>query len=193
MQIPKKHLPIVGIIGLVIVAASGGGIYYYQFVLPHTATVVPVSHRMIWLTAVIQEEGGYHVTNTRFLNQTGLPAFTDSRGADLTGVKFQNYRQTSSDNKTINANVGDTVTFYILGVNSTAANFPLELPPYEHGFQIAGPSSVSVSNGALPGTIPFGKWYTVTVTFSVAGTYLYFCTVTCSPQHSSMNGNIVVS
>lgn len=192
MQVPKRHLPVVGIIGLVIVAASGGGIYYYQFVLPHNTTIVPVAHRMIYMTAVVQEEGGYHITRTVFLNQTSLPAFSDSNGAPLTGVSFHDYKQVSSDNKTINANVGDTVTFYILGVNATSTD-----PGYHvsnaHGFDISGPGSVSASNGALPGTIPFGKWYTVTATFTVAGSYLYFCTIVCSPRHGEMTGNIVVS
>ena len=192
MQVPKKHLPIVGIIGLIVVAASGGGIYYYQFVLPHNTTFVPVAHRMIWMSAVVQEEGGYHITNTRFLNQTGLPSFNDSLGANLAGVKFQDYKAASSDNKTINASVGDTVTFYILGVNASSTNSQWHLSN-AHGFQISGPGSVSVSNGALPGTIPFGKWFTVTVTFTVAGSYLYFCTIVCSPGHGQMNGYIVVS
>ena len=191
MQAPKRHLPVVGIIGLVIVAASGGGIYYYQFVVPHNTTVAPVSHRMIFMTAVVQEEGGYHVTNTAFLNQTTLPTFSDSTGANLTGVKFQDYKQASSDNKTINASVGDTLTFYIKGINASSTD-PARHVSTAHGFQISGPSSVTVS-GVLPGTIPFGKWYTVTVTFTVAGTYLYFCTVVCSPQHGIMNGDIVVS
>ncbi len=194
MQVPKKHLPVVGIIGLVIVAASGGGIYYYQFVFPHNTTVVPVSHRMIFMTAVIQEAGGYHITNTRFLNQTSLPTFTDSGGANLTGVKLQDYKQASSDNKTINANAGDTVTFYILGVNATGGFYGKQYPGVSaHGFQISGPGSVSASSGVLPGTIPFGKWYTVTVTLTMAGTYLYFCSIPCSDQHGFMNGNIVVS
>ncbi len=192
MQVPKKHLPVVGIIGLVIVAASGGGIYYYQFVLPHNATAFPVSHRMIFMKAVVEEEGGFHVTNSAFLNQTELPAFNDSLGAPLTGVKYQNYKQASSDNKTINANVGDTVTFYILGVNASSTDPKLHVSN-AHGFDISGPGSVSVSNGALHGTIPFGKWYTVTVTFTSAGTYLYFCWIFCSPNHGLMNGNIVVS
>jgi plastocyanin len=192
MQAPKRHLPVVGIIGLIIVAASGGGIYYYQFLLPHNTTVAPVSHRMIFMTAVVQEEGGFHVTNTAFLNQTTLPMFKDSTGYNLTGVKFQDYKQGSSDNKTINASVGDTLTFYIKGINASSTNSQLHVSN-AHGFQISGPGSVSVSNGALPGTIPFGKWYTVTVTFTVAGTYLYFCNIVCSPEHGIMNGNIVVS
>lgn len=144
------------------------------------------------MTAIVQEEGGYHITNTAFLNQTTLPPFTDSKGVNLTGVRFQNYKQVSSDNKTINASVGDSITFYILGVNASGTGSQLHASN-AHGFQISGPGSVSVSNGALSGTIPFGKWYTVTVTFSVAGTYLYFCTIFCSPEHGMMNGNIVVS
>ncbi len=192
MQAPKRHLPVVGIIGLVIVAASGGGIYYYQFVLPHNITAVPAAHRMIWMTAVIHEEGGFHVTNTRFLNQTTLPTFSNSTGPNLALVKVQDYKQASSDNRTINANVGDMITFYIQGVNATGTYFPLQQST-AHGFLISGPSSVDVSNGVLPGTIPIGKWYTVTVTFTVAGNYMYLCWIPCSPEHYLMNGNIVIS
>jgi plastocyanin len=147
---------------------------------------------MIWMTAVIHEEGGFHVTNTRFLNQSTFPTFSDSLGANLTGVKFQDYKQASSDNRTINANVGDMITFYIQGVNATGTYFPLQQST-AHGFLISGPGSVSVSNGVLPGTIPIGKWYTVTVTFTMAGNYMYLCSILCSREHYLMNGNIVVS
>ncbi len=192
MQIPKRHIPIVGIIGLIVMAASGSGIYYYQFVLPHNTIVAAASHRLVFMSAVVQEEGGYHITNTAFLNQTSLPAFNDANGANLTGVKFRDYKQTSSDNKTINASVGDVITFYILGVNASSPALDRHYSN-AHGFQITGPTAVSVSNGVLPGTIPFGKWYTVTVTFTAPGNYLYFCSIFCSTLHGQMNGNIVVS
>jgi plastocyanin len=197
MQVPKKHFPIVGLIGLVVVAAAGGGIYYYQFVLSHTPVTFAPSHRLVFMTAIIQEQGGFHITNTAFLNQTNLPSFDSSKGYNLTGVNYHNYTG-ETDHKTIDAHVGDTITFYILGVNATS---PCNTTPANecwlstaHGFDISGPGNVNVSNGGvLPGTIPFGKWYTVTVTFNVGGSYSYFCTIACSPQHTAMNGNIAVT
>ena len=108
----KKHFPIVGLLGLVVVAAAGGGIYYYQFVLSHTPVTFTPSHRIVFMTAIIQEQGGFHITNTAFLNQTNLPGFDPSKGYNLTGVDYHKY-QGESDNKTIDAHVGDTITFYI--------------------------------------------------------------------------------
>jgi plastocyanin len=190
LQVPKRHLPIVGILGLVLIAAAGGGIYYYQFLQPHAAPVPP-SHRLVFMTAIVEEEGGYHVTSTAFLNQTTLPAFNSTKGANMTGVQHQNYVG-AADNKTIDAHTGDTITFYILGENATSTDLSLHLSN-AHGFQISGPGSVNIQDGTLPGTIPFGKWYTVTVTFQTAGTYVYFCTINCSPLHGNMNGQIVVT
>jgi plastocyanin len=208
MQPQRKHLPVVGILGLVVIAAAGGGIYYYQFVLPHAHVVVAPVHRLVFMTAIVEEEGGFHVTNTAILNQTSrMPAFTQGGGPNMTGVTYQKYLG-NSDNKTIDANTGDTITFYIYGENAT---FPCG--SYSdggksecwlsscaaHGFTISG--AIQVDNGTLGGTcgspstsyIPFQQWYTVTVTFTAAGTYSYFCTIPCSDQHGSMNGNIVVS
>ena len=190
MQVQKRHLPIVGLLGLVVVAAAGGGIYYYQFVASHvTATFLP-SHRLIFMTAIVQEEGGFHITNTAYLNQTGMPGFDSSNGYNLTGVKYQNY-QTQSDNRTIQAHVGDTLTFYIKGENATSSDPQLHLSQ-SHGFTIQG-TGFTVNNGILPGTIPFGKWYTVTIVFTAAGSFIYFCSVPCSPLHGNMNGQIVVT
>jgi len=196
MQAPKKHLPAVGILGLVIIAAAGGGIYYYQFLMPHVSGPPP-AHRLIFMTAAIEEQGGYHINNTAFLNQTNLPSFDPSMGYNLTGVNYHNY-QGESDNKTIAAHVGDTITFYIYGKNATS---PCNTNPANecwlspaHGFTISGPGSVNVKNGgSLPGTIPLGKWFTVTVNFTVGGTYTYFCTIVCSPLHGQMLGHINVT
>src|SRR5207244_9776459 len=158
MQVPKKHFPIVGLIGLVVVAAAGGGVYYYQFVLSHATVTYLPSHRLVFMTAIIQEQGGFHITNTAFLNQTNLPSFDPSKGYNLTGVNYHNY-QGESDNKTIDAHVGDTITFYILGMNATSPC--TTTPPNDcwistaHGFDISGPGTVNVSNGVMPGTIPF--------------------------------------
>ncbi len=206
MQASKKHFPIVGLLGLVVVAAAGGGIYYYQFVLPHPTVAYAPSYRLVFMTAKVYEEGGFHITNTAFLNRTNgqyiLPSFNATTGVDLTGANYTKY-QGESDNRTVDAHVGDTITFYILGVNATSSDPNLHLSK-GHGFDISGSGSFTVSPstnspGILGGTnpsnppIPFGKWYGVTVTFNAAGSYTYLCSVVCSPGHGSMNGLIVVT
>jgi len=196
MQLPKKHFPIVGILGLIVVAAAAGGVYYYQFVISHTSVTYLPSHRLVFMTAIIEEQGGFHITNTAFLNQTNLPTFDSSKGYNLTGVNYHNYTG-ESDRKTIDAHVGDTITFYIYGLNATG---PCNTTPANqcwlstaHGFTISGPGTPDVKNGILPGTIPFGKWYSVTVTFNSGGSYTYLCSIVCSPLHGNMNGQIVVT
>ncbi len=204
MQVPtKKHFPVVGLLGLVVVAAAGGGVYYYQFVLSHATVTFTPSHRLVFMTAIVQEEGGFHITNTAFLNQTNLPAFNATAGAgNMTGVKYQKY-QGRSDNKTIDAHVGDTITFYVYGENATSSDPALHVSK-GHGFDIIGSGSFTVNTSAnSPGIlgetnpanppIPFGKWYSVTVTFNSAGSYTYLCSIVCSPLHGSMNGQIVVT
>lgn len=202
MQVPKRHFPVVGLLGLVVLAAAGGGVYYYQFFLSHATANVAPSHRLVFMTAIVQEEGGFHITNTAFLNQTNLPAFNATSGANMTGVNYQKY-DGASDNKTIDAHPGDTITFYIYGENATGSDPNLHLSK-GHGFDILGSGSFTVdsspnSPGILGGTnpsnppIPFGKWYSVTITFNDGGTYTYQCSVVCSLEHSSMNGQIVVT
>ncbi|TMI57504.1 hypothetical protein E6H18_04735 [Candidatus Bathyarchaeota archaeon] len=199
MQVPKKHFPIVGLLGLVVVAAAGGGVYYYQFILSHTTVTYTPSHRLVFMTAIVYEEGGFHIYDTAFLNQSNLPKFNVTAGANMTGVTYQKYRG-ESDNKTIDAHVGDTVTFYILAKNATSTDSNLHLTD-AHSFDIAGTGSFTVdssanSPGILPsGRIPFTTWYSVTVTFNSAGSYTYLCTfvTVCSPQHGFMTGQIVVS
>lgn len=200
MQPSKRHFPIVGLIGLVVVAAAGGGIYYYQFIVSHATITYTPAHRIVVMTAVVQEEGGFHINNTAFLNQTALPAFDPAKGYNLTGVKYQDYMG-ASDNKTINAHVGDTITFYIYGKNASSSD-----PNYHlskgHGFSFLGPTTYTVDSGGILGAtsctsasscIEFGMWYTVTVTFDAAGTYTYQCSIVCSPNHLNMNGNVVVT
>jgi len=191
LQVSKRHLPVVGLLGLVVIAAAGGTVYYYQFLTPHQSSCGAPSHRLVFMTAKIQEVGGYNVYNMAFLNQTTLPAFNAS-GPVLGGVSFKDYKPSSNNNKTINVNVGDEVTFYIQAVN---ASDPRQVSS-SHGFQISGPSTLAVVDGSLPAagaTIPFGTWFSVTIRFDTAGAYIYFCTVVCSAQHGSMNGNIQVS
>jgi len=179
-------LPVVGLLGLVVIAAAGGGIYYYAYVSPLTTSCGVASHRLFFMTAVILELGGFQITNGAYLNQTTAPTFNATAGPSLVGVKHQNFTA-PSDRKTINAIVGDTITLYIYGVNSTdSRQFP-GIPG--HGITI----SPSVNGQFGTGTIPLGKWYTVTFTVTQAGTYAYFCTIPCSNGHGQMTGSMVVS
>jgi len=179
-------LPVVGLLGLVVIAAAGGGIYYYAYVSPPTTSCGVASHRLFFMTAVILELGGFQITNGAYLNQTTEPTFNATAGPSLVGVKHQNFTA-PSDRKTINAIVGDTITLYIYGVNSTdSRQFP-GIPG--HGITI----SPSVNGQFGTGTIPLGKWYTVTFTVTQAGTYAYFCTIPCSNGHGQMTGSMVVS
>ncbi len=209
MQVPKKHLPVVGILGLIVIAAAGGGIYYYQYIIPHLrSTYVPV-HRLVFMTAVIVEGSsnghGFSVTGAAYLNQSTLPTFNESYGPVLAGVKYTNYTVSSSTE--IDVGVGDNVTFYIRGINDTSTLCPGptqgSMVPCQvdklpgHGFAISGPAPVKVDNGTLPCSmpcdIPLNGWYTVTVTFQTAGVYEYFCAIFCSPGHPSMDGTVSVS
>jgi len=195
LQISKRHLPVVGLLGLVVIAAAGGTVYYYQFLTPHQSSCGAPSHRLIFMTARIQEipiVGGFKVYNTAFLNQTSLPGFNATSGPGLAGVNLKDYKPSSTDNRTINVNVGDEVTFYIQSINASDSR----QVSTSHGFQISGPTTLAVVSGSLPAagaTIPFGTWFSVTIRFDTAGAYIYFCTVVCSAQHGSMNGNIQVS
>jgi plastocyanin len=204
MQVPKRHFPVVGIVGLIVIAAAGGGIYYYQFIIPHvTSTYTPV-HRLVFMTAEIVEgstnKHGFTVYGASYLNQSSLPGFNESDGPALNGVKYTNYTVSSSTE--IDARVGDTITLYIQGINDTTTMCGSSLCQFPgipgHGFAISGPGTVTVDSGTLPCSqpscaIPLGGWYTVTVAFQTAGTYTYFCTIVCSGLHGSMTGSIVIS
>jgi plastocyanin len=200
MQPRKRHLPIVGLIGLVVVAAAGGGIFYYQFVLSHTTLTYTPVHRLVMMNAIVQEQGGFHIDNTAYLNQTTPPGFDPVKGYNLTGVNYQKYMG-ASDNKTINIHTGDTIIFYIFGRNASGSDPNLHLSQ-GHGFSILGPTTYTVAPGGILGAttctstascIEFGMWYTVTITFDAAGIYTYQCSINCSPQHGNMNGKIVVT
>ncbi len=186
MQPAKRHLPIVGLIGLVALAAAGGGIYYYQYIIPHAATCSPPVHRLIFMTAIIHEQGGFFVTNAAILNGT-MPKFDNINGANLTGVSPQYYRLADPTNHTIGGNPGDIMTLYIKSVNSTSPDQQPAIPG--HGFAFTTSPEV---NGTVPSLLPFGQWRTVTFTVTNAGTYSYACTIFCSKEHSQMTGSIVV-
>lgn len=204
MQVPKKHLPLVGILGLVVIAAAGGGVYYYQFIVPHASNNYTPVHRLVFMTAIIVEGSsnghGFSVYGASYLNQSTLPNFNESNGPVLVGVQHTNY--TFSSSTEIDARVGDTITFYIHGINDTTTMCGPRLCQTPgipgHGFAISGPGAVSPDSGTLPCglpscSIPFGGWYTVTITLRTAGTYTYLCYIPCSPQHGNMVGSIVVT
>ena len=191
MQIPKRHLPVVGLLGLIVIAATGGTIYYYQFLTPHIVSHVEPVHRLIFMTAIVHEEGGFTITNTAYLNQTALPVYSPSNGYNLTGVKYQNYKSSPNDNKTVYANSGDTLTFYVYGENATRT---APILSDHHSFVLdVMPTPVTVLDGQLGGNISFKSWYSVTFRINGSGVYEFRCLVPCSGEHSLMYGNIVAA
>ena len=191
MQVPKRHLPIVGLLGLVVVAAAGGGIYYYQFVISHVAPAYVASHRMIFINATIVEVSpnnqGFNIFNLAYLNQSNLPGFNSTFGPNLSGVKYSNYKG-ETDNNTIDAHPGDTITFYIYSKSEPVSSGQQTM--IGHGFEVDSPSGSAV----IPNTtLTFGQWFTFTYTFTDSGTYTYLCTIFCSKLHPQMNGHINVS
>lgn len=192
MQLSKRHLPIVGLLGLVVVAAAGGGVYYYQFVISHAPPTYVASHRLIFINATIVESSpnghGFDIFNLAYLNQSGLPTFSATQGGpNMTGVKYSNYKG-ETDNSTIDAHPGDTVTFYIYSKSEPASSGQIS-GIAGHGFEVDSPSgSVVIPNT----TLTFGQWFEFTYTFSAPGTYIYRCTIFCSNLHPKMFGNINV-
>src|SRR3989475_10533423 len=91
LQVPKRHLPVVGLLGLVVIAAAGGTVYYYQFLTPHQPSCGVPSHRLVFMTAEIQEEWVFKVYNTAFLNQSSLPGFNATNCPMLAGVTIKDY------------------------------------------------------------------------------------------------------
>src|SRR5947209_8853157 len=86
---PKKHMPAVGIIGLVLIAAALGSVYYTQFVVSHsTACLVVPEHRLYIMQAIIHERGGIQVQAVYRLNSTAapLPPFSDVTGPKITSL-----------------------------------------------------------------------------------------------------------
>ena len=190
MQAPKRHLPIVGLLGLVIVAAAGGGIYYFQFVISHNTPTLTGVHRLVFMNATIVEDSpnghGFWITETAFLNQSTVPVPDPVTGVNMSQVDHTDYKG-NADNSTIEANAGDTITVYIYSKSEPSPQYT-GIPG--HGFDISPtPSNVI---GTLPGTLSFGKWFAVTFTVFTKGTYVYSCSIYCSPLHPSMRGNIQV-
>ena len=190
MQAPLKHFPTVGLVALVLLAATGGSIVYYQFVLsPSAACGVAPVHRLIFMTAIIHERGGFSIFNAAILKQPSLPSFSNNTGVDLAGVNYSDYK--TSDNSTIQGSQGDTITLYIKGISTNETTLQA-IGATGHGFTID--TDVSVVNGALPNNnIAWGTWYTVTFTVpAVSATSTYHCTQFCSTEHPKMNGGFVV-
>ncbi len=193
MQIPKKHFPVVGLIGLVLVAAVGGSIYYYQFVLPHNAACgVPV-HRVIFLSAIIQEIGGFKITGAATVNQTSLPPaanYTAPGQFNLTSVPLHWDNSSITNTKSIDVNRGDKVTVYMFAINSTDSRQYVvggAATGHGHGFGVDGFSIPVVR------LVDWGTWGGTTFTASQAGSFLFRCLHNCSDMHPSMTGSLVVN
>ncbi len=182
MQPAKGHLPIVGLIGLVALAAAGGGIYYYQFVAPHNTSCGAPVHRLFFITAIIQERGGFNITREVILQNGTAPTVNGTAQPSLAGLQYHNVSLT--DHKTISANVGDTVTIYVksISTNETGSQ-PVQLPSATgHGFELD-------AYNILDTNIPWGNWHTMSFTVTTQGVARYNCAQTCSMEHSSMAGS----
>ncbi len=194
MQVSKKHFPVVGLLSLVLIGVAAGSVYYYQFVVPQARTCAPPVHRVILMRALIQESGGFSIVGFGLWNETSLPppaanyTSQDPR-LNFMGVRFTN--TTVTNLKMIEANVGDTITVYMLSVNTTN---PLQWPPNPprqglgHGFDI--------DQFAIPNVMRLVTWETWgSTTFTVAreGFATYRCFHDCSPAHGQMTGSLAVS
>ena len=191
MQVSKKHFPAVGLLSLVLIGVAAGSIYYYQFVVPHVRTCGAPVHRLIFMKAIIEEQGGFSIIGAAILDQTGAPPpRADNRTSaalDFTGVKFTNYTVTNP--KTIEANVGDTITVYVFSVNGSSPQYaPGPAQGLGHGFgldQFAIPRPLLLIN--------WETWGSTTFTLTAAGRVTYRCLHNCSPAHGLMTGSLVGS
>lgn len=192
MQVPKKHFPVVGLLVLVLVAVAGGSVYYYQFVVAHHTVCGVPANRVIFMTAIIQEDGGFTIKGAATVNQTVLPVASNSTSAQFntTGINFHWYNSTLSDAKTITANQGDNITIYMFAINSTDPS----------QYAVSGSSQGHGHGFGVDGlTIPvihvddYGTWGSTTFTASDAGSFTYRCLHLCSNMHGSMTGPLVVS
>ncbi len=190
MQIPRKHFPVIGLLSLVLVAAAGGSIYYYQFVLPHNKNCGVSVNRVIFLSAVIQEDGGFTITGAATVNQTSLPTATNSTTLDLSGISFNWYNSSITNNKSIVVNQGDNVTVYMLAVSSSDPAQYTPAPPARglgHGFGIDG-YPIRVMR-----LVDYGSWGETSFGTTAAGGFTFRCLHDCSQNHFSMTGSLVVN
>lgn len=190
MQIPRKHFPAVGLLSLVLVGAAAGSIYYYQFVVPQNRSCVP-AHRVIFLDAIIEELGGFTIKNAAYLNQTDLPSYSNQTGPILNStVAYTNYRVSS--NKTIEANLGDTVTIFYHSKDASPDSRQQVVDLGGHGFFLGDP--FNVREDVIPwGSRSFGDWWSVTFTVGQTGSFTFRCNNQCSPEHGNMTGSLSVS
>ncbi len=193
MQVSKKHFPVVGLLGLVVIAAGAGSIAYYQYVVPpQTKCGVAPVHRIIFMTAIIHERGGFNIFNAAILNQPSLPSFSNMTGADLTGVNYSNYK--TSDNSTLLGSERDTITLYIKSISTNDTGPPPKQDPGATGHGFTLDTQADITSGNLPNNnLAWGSWYTVT--FQVPAKLVsstYHCTQFCSTEHPKMNGGFVV-
>ncbi len=191
MQPQKKHFPVVGLVTLVVIAAVTGSLYYYQFITPHATGCGTSLHRVFFVSSIIQEDGGFTITGAAIYNETSapLPAATNSSllslALNFTGAQLTNV--TISNPKTIEANVGDTVTIYMFSVNSTDSRQYAPNPPFGglgHGF---GVDNYQIPKIWLTG---WNSWGSTTFPFQGGGTFR--CEHQCSLEHGSMTGNLSV-
>lgn len=190
---PKKHIPAVGIIGLVLIAAALGSVYYTQFLVSHsTACLVVPEHRLYVMQAIVHERGGFQVQGVYKLNSTAapLPPFSNVTGPKITS---QNATQLAPlpDPSLVFGSVGDTITLYIHPVSTNESS--VQLPGLQgHGFDIDSKSFITITNSTIPKSnlINFGAWYTVSFQIVSQGTTKYRCTQTCSNEHPQMNGDL---
>lgn len=197
MQVSKKHFPAVGLLSLVLIGVAAASIYYYQFVIPQARTCATPVHRIIFLRALIQEApfNGFSIESAAIWDPTSLPppsgvnyTSQDPR-LNFTGVRFTNYTVTSP--KTIEANLGDTITVYMLSVNATIPPQWPATPPalgLGHGFGI---DQFTIPNAMR--LVTWGTWGSTTFTVTSEGFATYRCLHDCSPAHGQMTGSLAVS
>ena len=192
MQVTKKHFPVVGLLSLVLIGVAAGSIYYYQFVTPHARECGAPVHRIIFLEAIIEEQGGFSISSAAVLNQTGStpPAATNqtSSALNFTGVQFSNYTVTNP--RVIEANAGDTITIYMLSVNGSSPQWPPTPPARGLGH------GLGVDQFTIPKPlqlVTWDKWGSTSFTVAREGVSTFRCLHDCSPQHGSMTGTVVVS
>jgi len=190
LQVPKKHFPIIGLIGLVLVGAAAGSIYYYQFVIPQNAVVCGApAHRIIVLNAVIHELGGFQIKDAAYLNQTALPSFTNQTGPMLNNtVRYTNY--TVANNNTIEVNPGDNITIYYHSIDASPDSRQQVFNGGGHGFFLG---DLNIQKDVIHwGTGPQGDWWSVTFTAPAPGSHQFRCNNFCSAEHGSMTGSMSV-
>ncbi len=194
----KQHLPAVGIIALVLIGATVGGLFYTQFLHPPvtTCTVAPI-HRVYVMTAIIQDVQGFSVLASYQTNITGtIPTNSSGVPANLSGGNFTKL-PARADSKEVYGNPGDIITIYIKAINSTDSRQYTGI--LGHGFDFTDKSfirNLNVTGGTgsaaqpTPTVLKFGQWVGMTFQIASQGSGGFFCTVSCSDQHPNMKGTL---